>query len=771
MIDTIEKLELCGVVLTDDKKYIVKCSDPSLIEGMVVIPESILGFSSSGAFCNCAKLTHVQIPSTFSRIGYESFSGCTSLISVLLPESITSVDACAFEKCEALEYIRFPQKLRTIGYSAFRGCKSLKEISVPDTVYSIDSLAFNNCVRLSSVRIPKCDIKLSAFSGCVSVKAVEISSCVDILKSKNMVFTHFYDAKSLSTIRIKNVVYSVDEIFREMESQLSAMSMLYNGFKMNLTKVRGHEELKTFKDFDQSWPYKLEDFSNSQQKKSFILSQNWYRNSGIGLVLNWNDYHAIDVDGVLLGDDPNFGYRGVPMNELIAGMLDGLGLPDDYPWVVKSGSKRGFHIIFKAKFSDGIVSTSSYNANSSNSFWLDNDLCPVGMFNRLELRWDNHLILPPSIHSSGYKYEFWKDVPDYCPSEISLKNIDDLIFRYCGRAVVKSYKWKDCNFKLAEFKKCSSRIQSGVDFIVEPKEDSLLWLEQSDSPYSKNSLAIRYLLGVGVGKNKKLARYYFELSDSDLAHFNLASLLACGYLEGDICSVEEHISAIQDFSIFSCDDLGELLDQIRTNAAKQQSNVILDNRCNIIFIDTETTGLPNTFDYQSLDINEFPRIVQVSWIIANSENDVIAKKNFIVKPNGFTIPTSSTQIHGITNELANNSGVDIVTVVNELIKDICISDLIVGHNIEFDVNVINAEVVRLGINFNIFDKPMFCTMVETVNVCKIPGYNGFKYPKLQELYYYLFGNNFSGEHSSEADVTATMSCYFELEKRGLLLPF
>ena len=59
-------------------------------------------------------------------------------------------------------------------------------------------------------------------------------------------------------------------------------------------------------------------------------------------------------------------------------------------------------------------------------------------------------------------------------------------------------------------------------------------------------------------------------------------------------------------------------------------------------------------------------------------------------------------------------------------------------------------------------------MKSTIDLCKIPGRYGYKYPKLQELHYTLFGSNFDDAHNAMSDVTATVKCYTELCKRRIL---
>ena len=60
-----------------------------------------------------------------------------------------------------------------------------------------------------------------------------------------------------------------------------------------------------------------------------------------------------------------------------------------------------------------------------------------------------------------------------------------------------------------------------------------------------------------------------------------------------------------------------------------------------------------------------------------------------------------------------------------------------------------------------------CTMKIGTDVCKIPGPYGFKWPKLEELYRHLFGENFIGAHDALSDCQATASCFFKMAENGV----
>ncbi|MDY6956843.1 MAG: 3'-5' exonuclease [Pseudomonadota bacterium] len=147
-------------------------------------------------------------------------------------------------------------------------------------------------------------------------------------------------------------------------------------------------------------------------------------------------------------------------------------------------------------------------------------------------------------------------------------------------------------------------------------------------------------------------------------------------------------------------------------------------------------------------------------------------ENHILRPDGFRIADWARRIHGVSEQQAQQYGRPIKEILQRLASDIQSIDelVIIGHNVDFDRKVIGSEFSRYGFNVDIFKFPFICAMQSATSICRIPRANGsgYKYPKLQELYLHLFGENFSDTHTSKADVEATARCYFELARRGLL---
>ena len=116
----------------------------------------------------------------------------------------------------------------------------------------------------------------------------------------------------------------------------------------------------------------------------------------------------------------------------------------------------------------------------------------------------------------------------------------------------------------------------------------------------------------------------------------------------------------------------------------------------ILVYDTETTGLPRDWNAPLTDSENWPRLVQLAWQLHTPDGKLVSRGNRIVRPDGFTIPYNAAKVHGITTERAAEVGLPLADVMEEFGRDLDRAEHVMGHNIEFDVNIIGAEWIRLG---------------------------------------------------------------------------
>ena len=187
-----------------------------------------------------------------------------------------------------------------------------------------------------------------------------------------------------------------------------------------------------------------------------------------------------------------------------------------------------------------------------------------------------------------------------------------------------------------------------------------------------------------------------------------------------------------------------------------------------LFFDTETTGLPLNWKAPVSDLKNWPRLVQLAWLHYDGEGNKIGGKSYLVKPEGFTIPSAASKIHGITTDLAMKDGVSLKDVLIEFQDLISQVSYLVAHNMSFDEKIVGAEFLRNNMVNTIATKRKICTMERTIDFCKINGPYGYKWPKLSELHYKLFVTELEEEHNAAVDINATAKCFWELKKRHIL---
>ncbi len=188
----------------------------------------------------------------------------------------------------------------------------------------------------------------------------------------------------------------------------------------------------------------------------------------------------------------------------------------------------------------------------------------------------------------------------------------------------------------------------------------------------------------------------------------------------------------------------------------------------ILFFDTETTGLPRSHKAPASDLGNWPRVVQIAWLLTDASGTEVASAEHIVKPDGFVIPADSARIHGITTERALREGVALTGVLEEVATAMRRSSLMVAHNMPFDEKVLGAEFLRAGYPNLVEPMTRICTMQASTEFCRLPGAYGYKWPTLQQLHSRLFEAPFEGAHRALVDVRACARCFFELRRLGVI---
>ncbi len=185
-----------------------------------------------------------------------------------------------------------------------------------------------------------------------------------------------------------------------------------------------------------------------------------------------------------------------------------------------------------------------------------------------------------------------------------------------------------------------------------------------------------------------------------------------------------------------------------------------------LVFDTETTGLPKSWRAPLTDLDNWPRMVQLAWQCHDEKGKFLFAKNHVILPDGYTIPEEVVQVHGITTEIAQEQGIPLSEALLDFVEDVKKAKFIIGHNIEFDVNIVGAELLRCEMKEIMTKAPQLCTKIESTEYCAIMKKGKVKWPTLTELHLKLFGVPFEEAHNAAADVVATTRCFLELIRVG-----
>jgi DNA polymerase III epsilon subunit-like protein len=205
----------------------------------------------------------------------------------------------------------------------------------------------------------------------------------------------------------------------------------------------------------------------------------------------------------------------------------------------------------------------------------------------------------------------------------------------------------------------------------------------------------------------------------------------------------------------------------------------------VLVFDTETTGLPKTKVINETTINSLPYIVQLSYMIYDTDSNKIIKlsDNIAKIPENAELSTESVAIHGIDRNKMNEKGKPMVEILQEFLTDIESIDLIIAHNIDFDINMIIVELYRSAMDTNNshikeINLPVtvqlqymnrYCTMKNSMELCNIKkfskttGNEYVKFPTLSETYYKLFNEKPNNMHNALNDIYACFRCFYKLK--------
>jgi hypothetical protein len=184
----------------------------------VVIGDSVTGIGD-WAFAYCTNLPSVRVPKWVAAIGTGAFEACSSLLSIDVDSNnmrYSSKDGILYTKrqdtllcCPAGKTgaIEIPDAVIVIWNRAFYQCRGLISVTLPNSVTVIGNCAFDYCTNLTFINIPDSVIAIgdTAFRGCSKLTSVNIPNSVTTIGE-----SAFKDCSSLTSANIPDLVTTIE---------------------------------------------------------------------------------------------------------------------------------------------------------------------------------------------------------------------------------------------------------------------------------------------------------------------------------------------------------------------------------------------------------------------------------------------------------------------------------------------------------------------------------------------------------------------------------
>ncbi|RKD14409.1 hypothetical protein BCY91_08005 [Pelobium manganitolerans] len=179
-----------------------------------------------------------------------------------------------------------------------------------------------------------------------------------------------------------------------------------------------------------------------------------------------------------------------------------------------------------------------------------------------------------------------------------------------------------------------------------------------------------------------------------------------------------------------------------------------------LILDTETSGLPKKWDVSYGAKNNWPHVLQIAWLIFDSDGNEVKRENYYLKPGKINISKASTRIHKLDRDFLLKHGKDRRRVFEKFENDIIkYHPLVVAHFAELDFCMVGAEAYRLNEENPLQQSDFFCTMKASAKYVKNPS---FSHLRLGVFYKTLFKKRPEQLHNALKDSELTAEIFFHL---------
>ncbi len=230
----------------------------------------------------------------------------------------------------------------------------------------------------------------------------------------------------------------------------------------------------------------------------------------------------------------------------------------------------------------------------------------------------------------------------------------------------------------------------------------------------------------------------------------------------------------QGHLIWAYDGLYEWVCQVASMPAGQASPATpaasVERDDQILVFDTETSDLPHDWHRPTSDVDNWPHLLQIAWIVCDLEFRPRRRYCTLIRPDGWVVAPDAARVNGISTNKALKHGVPVATVLPSFDAELQACGLVAAHNLEFDRNVMTAEFLRARLPHHFEDIEGFCTMRGTTAFCRLTPkrYGEYKWPTLAELHEICTGKPHRGAHDAMGDAEAVCRCLAQLHRTGHL---
>ena len=635
----------------------------------------------------------------------------------IIPSTVIEIGSEAFYGCFGLTSITIPTTVIKIGQSAFAGCFGLTSITIPTTVTEIGYCAFAGCSGLTAITIPNSVIHIAsrAFDHCDSLSSLTISETVKNIEG-NII--------SNCPVLIKLRVHPNNPKYDSREDCNAIIDTVTSTLVLGCKHTHIPSSIQEIGNGAFEYCSGLVSLTIPTTIKEIGSSAFWHCSSLVSITLPDNLIQIKD-----------FTFTG-------CSALSCITIPTT---VTKIG---------RGAFRD---------CSSLTSIILPDNLTKIEDYTFADCSALTSIIIPATVTEIGNEAFLNCYSLDSVVLPNNLKKIGENIFTNCKSLQVirvpQGKKEEYCKLGLEPYRAC----------IYETQDEEYTILL---------NIAKGYEMGIGMTKNLAQAvLIYNQAADKGCAEaaYHLGEL----YENGKELPQDYHhaigwyskaIALFHPTAATRKKQCEQRLIQFQQETRMQYEQSL---KPTYIFFDIECNGLPQFYDMDVRMTNNWPKVIQLAWIVTDEQGNVHKRKNHIITPEGFEINDNVANLTGITTTRAMREGIELTTALSDFMSDVNNAQLLIGHNIDFDMKVVGCELYRNDMDYErLLSKKTLCTMKRSTFFCAIPNprgqFNDYKWPKLEELHCKLFGYTFSGAHDALADVEATMKCYFELKKKGIL---